>query len=195
MKLNISLIVVIIIGAFFLFPGIIRAQSPPDQITAGDAIELQMPQVSLIATNNAPVSLTLTTSTPGASIATSDNNSDLWIKITSVVPGGTHRDILAKITGTIPPGTTLTLLPAAATATNSAGNLGTPISSAITLSTIDQNIINDIESCYTGTGASDGYQLTYTWSLVNPAANFGLLEANASASVTVYLTLTQANSE
>ena len=175
-------------------PLIIFAQLP-DQVTAGDPVVLHMPEISLIDSDHAPVSLTLTTSTPGAPISSSDSNSDMWVKITSVVPGNTHRELKAHISGTIPAGTTLTLLPSAATTTNSAGNLGTPISSPITLTTTPQNIVTLIGSCYTGTGATDGYQLTYTWSLDNPSSNFGLLEANASSSITVYLTLTQSNND
>ncbi|MBT4968183.1 MAG: hypothetical protein HN704_04945 [Bacteroidetes bacterium] len=165
----------------------------PDQITAGDAVVLQMPEISLIDTDHAPVTLTLTTSIAGESVAASVSNSDMWIKITSVVPGNTHREIKAKIVGTVPPGTTLSILPTDATLTNSAGNLGDAVVSPITLTSTDQNIITNIGSCYTGTGSTDGYQLTYTWSLDNPTANFGLLEANSGTSVTVYLTLTQSN--
>jgi hypothetical protein len=169
------------------------AQNVPDQITAGDAIELKMPQVALIDTDHAQIVMTLTTSTAGQSIATSVSNSDMWIKVTSVVPGGTHREIKARITGTLPAGTTLSLQAAPATSGNSAGNLGTPVASPITLSTVDQYLIHDIKSCYTGTGPNDGYNLTYTWALTNPA-NFGSVEAQPSTMITVYFTLTESNS-
>ncbi len=162
------------------------------QTTAGDPIELQLPEVALIDTDHAPITLTLTTSNAGESIASSDSNSDMYVKVTSLVPAGTNRDISAKITGTVPTGTKLTLSSAAATAANSAGTLGSPVGSAITLSSSDQNIVTGIGSCYTGTGSTDGYQLTYTWALDNPSVNFGNLEANASTTITVYLTITAA---
>jgi hypothetical protein len=187
-------IIIGIIGVCFM-THILRAQTPPDQITAGDAVVLNIPQVSLISTNNAPVSMTLTTSYAGSPISVSATNDNLWVKVTSVVPSGSHRDINAKIVGTLPRGTKLTLQPLPATRTNSGGNLGTPVSSPVSLSSVDQNIISDIRSCYTGTGPNDGYQMVYTWSLVNPSANFGMVEANEGIVVTVYLTLTQATGE
>ncbi|MCX6256692.1 MAG: hypothetical protein NTW49_02130 [Bacteroidia bacterium] len=192
--MKISAVILSFIGASFM-TGVLQAQIIPDQITAGDALVLNIPQVSLISTNNAPVSMTLTTSTAGSSITVSATNDNLWVKVTSVVPSGSHRDIKAKIVGAVPRGTKLTLQPLPATRTNSGGNLGTPVSSPVVLSAVDQNIISDIRSCYTGTGPNDGYQMVYTWSLVNPSVNFGLIEANEGIVVTVYLTLTQASGD
>lgn len=169
------------------------SQQIPDQITAGDAIELKMPQVSLIDTDHAQIVMELTTTTAGASISTSATNSDMWIKVTSVVPGGTHREIKARIAGTLPSGTSLRLQSAPAATGNSAGNLGTPVASPILLSNVDQYLVHDIGSCYTGTGATDGYNLTFTWSINNPA-NFGQIEAQPSTMITVYFTLTESNS-
>ncbi len=161
--------------------------------SGGDNIALNMPQVALIDTDHAPIVLTLTTSTAGESIAASDSNSDMWMKLTSIVPASSLRDVTAKIVGTVPAGTVLTLSSASATTTNGSGIFGTPVASPITLSTTDQNLISNIGSCFTGTGSLDGFQLTYTWALDNPSVNFGVLVADPSASVTVYLTLTEAN--
>lgn len=156
---------------------------------AGQNVTLLVSEYSLIATNYAPVNLSLTTSTAGAAVA-SASNSDLFVKVSSIVPGGTDREITARInSGSVPTGTTLTLQAAACTTTNSGGVLGTPIASPITLSTIDQFIILYIQTCYTGTGYNDGYQMTFNWSLINPTLNYQLLAAN-TYNITVVFTLT-----
>lgn len=183
----------VIILLIILMQGTLLGQQIPDQITAGDAIVLKLPQVSLIDTDHAQIEMELTANTAGESIETIATNSDMWIKITSVVPGGTHRDVKAKITGTVPSGTVLRLQAAPATAAHSAGVLGTPNASIITLSAVDQYLIYDIGSCYTGTGPTDGYNLTYTWSITNPTQNFGNLQATPSTTITVYFTLTESN--
>jgi len=184
-----SLATIIILG----ITEILWSQQIPDQLTAGDAIVLKLPQVSLIDTDHAQIEMELTANTAGESIETIATNSDMWIKVTSVVPGGTHRDIKAKITGTIPSGTILKLQAAPATPSHSAGVLGSPNASPLTLSAVDQYLIYNIGSCYTGTGPTDGYNLTYTWSIVNPTVNFGNLEATPSTTITIYFTLTESN--
>lgn len=181
----------IVLAACFLF-NMIGLSVWAQQTTAGDPITLTLSELALIDTNHAPVTLELTTSTPGGSIASTGSNTDMWIKVSAINPGSAKRKVTAKITGTVPAGTSLTLIPAAATATNSAGLLGTAISSAITLTTTDQDIVTNIGSCYTGTGATDGYQATINWILDNPTVNYGQLDADASTSVTLYLTLTAA---
>jgi len=90
--------------------------------------------------------------------------------------------------GTVPAGTELTLVSAASTTTNSGGGLGTPNSTPIVLSTIAQNLVTRIRSCYTGTGYNDGYQMTFTWG-PNPATNYSILESD-TYNIIVVFTLT-----
>ncbi len=154
--------------------------------TAGDNVTLTVQDFCLIETNYAPVSLSLITSTAGAAVA-STSNSDLFVKISSIVPGNTNREITARISsGTIPAGTTLTLVSAPCTTTNSGGDLGTPVATPIILSAIDQDLVTGISTCYTGTGYNDGYQMTFTWAPDNPATNYGLIESNTYNIVVVF---------
>ncbi len=154
--------------------------------TAGDNVTLTVQDFCLIETNYAPVALTLITSTAGAAAA-STSNSDLFVKISSIVPGGTNREITARISsGSVPTGTALTLVSAPCTTTNSGGILGTPVATPITLSAIDQDLVIGIATCYTGTGYNDGYQMTYTWGPDSPSTNYGLIESNTYNIIVVF---------
>lgn len=156
---------------------------------AGQNVTLNVNDYALIATNNAPVSMSLTSSTAGAAV-TQVSNSNIYVKISSIVPGNTRRQITARISsGSVPSATTLTLLPATCTTTNSGGVLGTPISSPITLTSADQPIVNQVGTCYTGSGSTDGYRMTFTWSVLNPTSNYQQL-ASGSYNITVVFTLT-----
>lgn len=162
--------------------------------TAGDIITLNVQNFCLIATNQAPVSLTLYSSAAGTPV-TSVSNSDVFVKISSVVPANTHRTMTSRISGgVVPQGTKLSLVAASCTVANSGGSLGTVVSTPIVLSSTDQNIVTLIGSCYTGTGYNDGYKLTYTWYPNSPTTNYQLLRATSSpTALTIVLTITAHN--
>lgn len=175
----------IVLGLSLLLSSSLGAQ----EWIAGDNVTLGVSSYSLMDTNHAPVNLTLTTLTPGT-IAQEASNSDVFVRVSSITPGGTNREITAKIfSGSIPAGTTLTLVSAPSTTANSGGNLGIAITTPITLSFIDQILVSGISSCYTGAGYNDGYQLTFNWSLVDPAINYSQLVA-ATHQITIVFTLT-----
>jgi hypothetical protein len=158
--------------------------------TAGEQLTLSISSYCLIGTNNAPVNLNLTSTVPGAPI-TSVSNSDVFVKVSSIVPGGTHRELTARISsGTIPTGTTLTLKSAPSTTTNSGGVLGIPKSTPIVLNGIDQELVDMIATCYTGTGYNDGYQLTYTWKRDETVSYDQIKSTVEPVNITVVLTIT-----
>ncbi|MEA4936154.1 MAG: hypothetical protein VB102_05865 [Paludibacter sp.] len=173
-----------------LFVILLTGKSQAQSYTAGEPITLQISSYSLIATNNAPVNLTLTSPMAGAPI-TSVSNSDMYVKVSSIVPGGTHRELTARIaSGTVPVGTKLTLVAAPCTTANSGGVLGTAFTTPILLNAIDKELVDMIGTCYTGTGYNDGYRLTYTW-MRDTAVNYGLISSTASpVTITVVLTIT-----
>jgi len=184
--MNKSLFVFILVVTSFLFSGITVAQS----YTAGDQITLNVSDFCLIDTNHAPVAMTLSASVAGTPVG-SVSNSDMYVKISSVVPGGTNRKITAKMSGgTIPSGTTLTLHAALSTNLNGAGRIGVVVVTPIVLSTTDQELVAGIGSCYTGTGYTDGYRLTYVWAPYLPTTNYQLLSATSTPTViTIVLTI------
>ena len=182
-KIQFALLLILI---SVLFPGITVAQS----YTAGDQITLNVSDFCLIDTNHAPVAMTLSASVAGTQVG-SVSNSDMYVKISSIVPGNTNRKITAKMSGgTIPSGTTLTLHAALSTNLNGAGRLGTVTTTPIILSTTDQELVAGIGSCYTGTGYTDGYRLTYVWAPYLPSTNYHLLSATSTPTViTIVLTI------
>lgn len=176
-----GLIFIMLVGSL-----LISINSWAQDWTAGDNVTLIIQDFSLIETNYAPVSLSLITSIAGEAV-TSTSNSDLFVKISSIVPGGTNREITARISsGSVPTGTILTLVSAPCTTANSGGLLGTPVATPITLSAIDQNLVILIGTCYTGTGYNDGYQMTFTWGPDNPATNYGLIESDTYNIIVVF---------
>lgn len=182
----------IYIGLFWMFTTMImNAQS----YTAGDLVNLKVEEFSLIATNNAPINLNLTTNVAGSAVS-SVSNSDMYVRVSSIVPGNTHRELTVRIAnGSVPAGTQLSLISAPCTTTNSGGKLGIPSTTPVVLSSLDQLLVDYIGNCYTGTAYNDGYRLTYTWSLSDPAVSYNQVQAMAEpVSVTVVLTITAHNS-
>lgn len=159
-------------------------------LTPGDNISLVIQDQATIAINASPISLNLTVLMAGEAINPA-SNSTLYVKISSLVPTGKTRKITARVaSGSVPPGTKLTLLPSSCTTANSAGLKGNAISTPIILSSVDQNLITGIGSCYTGTGSTDGYNMQFNWSLIN-ASSYGLI-VPSSYNVTISFTITAA---
>lgn len=137
-----------------------------------------------INTTPAPVSMTLSTAVAGSSV-TPVSNSNSYLKVTSISPAVESRKITAIIyTGNVALGTLLKLVATPCTNIGSAGDRGTVVTPAVTLNkTANQTIIQSIGSCYTGTGSTDGYNLTYTWQ--PDASNYYRINANAGATTIV----------
>ncbi|MGR3812147.1 hypothetical protein [Jiulongibacter sp. NS-SX5] len=97
----------------------------------------------------------------GEKISDADDNDDLWINYSSILPTAvTSRRVDVKASA-LPEGVTIKVKASAA----AAGGAGTKGSSAgeVTLSTTDQEVISGIGSAYTGTGVNNGHQLTYSF--------------------------------
>lgn len=163
--------------------------------TAGDQITLQISSFSLVSTNNAPVNLSLSTTVAGSAVG-AVSNSDMYVRVSSIVPGGTHRELTARISnGVVPAGTQLTLVSAPCTTTNSGGQLGTVLTNPIILDGVDKILVDNIRTCYTGTGYNDGYRLTYTWQPTPTLVDYGLIQSTVTpTTITVVLTISAHNS-
>ncbi|MBT3749387.1 MAG: hypothetical protein HN936_02435 [Bacteroidetes bacterium] len=187
MNSNKSFLMMLAVILCFSFTEHVKTQD----YTAGDIVTLQVNDFSLIESNHAPVSLNLSATVAGAAV-TEVSNSDMFLKISSIVPGGTNREITARIaSGVIPTGTYLKLQAAPCTTANSGGRLGETIPTPILLSDLDQDLVLNIGSCYTGTGYNDGYQLTFIWGPDIPETNYHLIEATESpTAITVVFTIT-----
>jgi len=159
------------------------------QLTAGAQLTVSVPENCLIDTNGAPVNLTLVAPVAGSSLPIV-SNSNMYLRISSIVPGNTKRKVSVRISsGAVPAGTRLTLGTAASTSSSGAGKRGV-VSPTITLSGAEQTIISDIGSCYTGTGYTDGYRLTYTWGPYNSQTDYQLITATTTpVTITVLFTI------
>ena len=184
--MNKSIVTLLLILISVLFAGETVAQTTD---VAGAEITMHVNDFCLIATNGAPVNLSLSTLVAGDSVRTV-TNSDMYLKISSLVPGNTNRMITVRVTsGTVSPGTRLKLKAALSTNTNGSGRRGTVATDAIILTAIDQVLVTGIGSYYTGTGYTDGYRLTYTWGPY-PATDYQLIQATAAPTVlTISLTI------
>lgn len=154
------------------------------QITAGEAVTYTLPAMKLLALAGTAPSLAFVTPVYGGAIADA-TSSGSWLNYTSVVDALLTNRIQVKITGTVPAGTTLKV--AAATATTGDGTRGTS-PAVVTLGATDQDLITGIGSCYTGTGASSGANLTYTWS-VTPTGYASLVSNATASNITVTYTI------
>lgn len=174
----------------FLLPCYHRSFSQAVAYTPGDNVTLTVPNLALLGTNSPTISLNFPSITAAGQKFTSASNSALYLKVTSLVPTNTARKITVRLaSGSIPAGTALTIQSAACTTANSDGALGTVAPSPITLSSVDQNLITDIRTCYTGSGSSDGYRITFTWGLSNPSTTYGNL-VSKSYDATITFTVT-----
>jgi hypothetical protein len=168
--------------------GLIRSVdlNAQDGNTDNHTIGITIPEVALVdiepaASRNISMNFTAPTEA-GNPIIAPNNNSTLWINVSSIKStGDPTRTVSVKLTALIP-GVAIKVT-AAADAGQGAGTMGTP-SSQLTLSTSDQGIVTGIGSAYTGNGASKGYNLTYNVS--SPDGNYGNLSANAAIATVTY---------
>ena len=151
------------------------------QSSATHDVTININDIAEISVNGSAVTLTITAPASGGSDPQGDSNSDAQLQYTSVV-SSTTRSISAKISsGTVPSGVALSVQATGTPGTNE-GTYG----AAVTLSSIDQNIITAVGSCATGTSGSDGATLSYTLSVTNPTQ----LDYGSDTTVTITYTLT-----
>lgn len=159
-------------------------------------VTISVPEVALLdieAASSTTISLGPTAPTEAGSpiTFTSATDNSLWLNYSSIIGSTTEssRTVTAQITsGTVPAGMTLSVV-AGADAGNGDGTVGTP-TAAVTLSGSAQNIITAIGSCYTGTGTSNGHQLTYTLALDAASGSYANLDFDDAGNINVTYTIT-----
>jgi len=154
--------------------------------TATQTVQMNVNDICVIDVTGNPAALTIAAPATGGQTPADASNNTTYAQYTSVVSGATARTVTAAWGGSdaAPAGTSLALEVTALTA-----GCGTVVGGGITVSAVAQNIITAIGSCATGTGGTDGGQLTYTLSVSDVTA----LDASDDQSVTVTLTLTDAS--
>jgi len=157
------------------------------QVYTTNVFTITINDVSLIRINPlSTISMNLLATVAGETTSPK-SNSTAYLQLTSIAPANQTRRIMASVTtGTVPAGTLLYLT--ASSCSTGGGDHGTPSGQITLLKNINTTLINGIGSGYTGSSATNGFNLTYYWS-VDPA-NYALLRAIASAPITVTYTIT-----
>lgn len=152
--------------------------------TATQSVTMEVNTIAVVDVTGNPATLTITAPGAGGADPVDASDNSTFVQYTSTVPNGQTRRITAEVevADTPPAGTILTLQAAPA------GGEGTGAGETGNLTDTAQDIITGIASVATGTGGSDGAQLTYRLKVDDVTA----LEAGDSETVTVTLTLTEA---
>lgn len=160
------------------------AYSQADIETDNHNITLAVPQIALLDIESASgidISVTLVAPEEAGDPMASQTDNSLWLNVTSIVNSGASNNISATINQVVA-GLDVKVVAATYSGLGN-GYWGTP-NSEITLNTSDQTLVNGITSGYTGDGAGNGYQLTYT---VDPDETaFDDLEASSPSLVVTY---------
>lgn len=157
-----------------------------DTSEAGEAVTYSLPAMKILDVEGVAPTLTFAAPTEAGTAIVDVTSNTSWINYTSIIATGTTNKVSVVLSGTaVPAGTTLKVVAAAHAGTGN-GTYGTP-TAVVTLSAIAQDLITTIGSCFTGTGNTNGHQLTYTWS-VNPAA-YATVVAAAAADITATYTI------
>jgi hypothetical protein len=173
----------VVIAVGFLF-GIVGLAFAADVAT--QTVQLNVNDICVIDVTGNPGALTIVAPGTGGQTPPDDSDNSTYAQYTSVVPGSTTRIVTAAWGGSdvAPSGTSLLLEVTAVTA-----GCGSRVVGGITMSATAQNVITAIPSCATGTGGTDGGQLTYTLQVDNVSQ----LDASDDQTVTVTLTLSDAS--
>jgi hypothetical protein len=157
--------------------------------TATATVVLGVTEVSLVKASSGIINLQLKQRDAGQSIETNASDSTARLLISSVISTSNPRILTAKISsGTVPSGTQLELT-AMQPNPNFVGLPGT-YTSPIPLDETDKPFVTNIESCYSGTGLSDGYPLRFTYTLNTNPATYSSLRASSGTQIVVMFTLT-----
>ncbi len=169
---------IVLLSVFFVAAGLYAASD-----TATQSVTMTVSEIAVLDVTANPGTLTIAAPGTGGETPADPSDNSTYAQYTSTVGAGQSRAITAEIGGgdSTPAGTTLTLGAAPSGNTNEGSTAGT-----VTLSSTAQNVVTGVGSCATGTGATDGAQLTYTLVI----GTMTDLVAGASETATVTLTLT-----
>jgi hypothetical protein len=188
---KISLTILLAVWSILVFS--VAAQDGEGAVSLSNSatatVILGVSEVSLIKTSADVINLQLKQQDAGLSVEASASDSTARMLISSVISTSQNRTLSAKITaGTVPAGTHLELSALQPNA-NFVGDPG-KFNSPTILDGTDKPIITDIASCYSGTAATDGYMLKFSYALDLNPTTYGALRASLGTQVVVTFTLT-----
>lgn len=168
--------------------------SAQDTNTDNHTITISVPEVALVdiepaATKNITLGFTAPTEAGNPVVANTANNT-LWLNYSSIKSvADPTRNVSVRLNALVP-GIDIRVTAAAATGAGG-GTLGVP-AAQLTLSAADQTLISGIGSAYTGNGANNGHNLTYSLapgSGPGGVAAYADLQATATTVATVTYTI------
>lgn len=166
------------------------AQSPAVPSSKSHTVQVEIPQVSLVnVIGSTHLKLALQAPTEaGKSLSNVDVDSSFWLNYSFIKGGVTQskNHIYARINnGSIPMGLALSVY-AKPYQGSGLGGFGVP-TGIVNLGQNEQRVIENISSCFTGTGIGNGHQLVYQ--LKWQSANYELLDFEQSQQVSVLYTI------
>jgi hypothetical protein len=159
------------------------------QDKSGDShtVSITIPEVAILDIESAgskDIALSFAAPEEAGLGITGSSNSSLWLNYSSIKSvSNTTRTVSASVNNTIA-GADI-VISAASSSGSGAGTIGEP-SGDVTLTTSDQVIVNNIGSCYTGSGINNGHNLTYT---LKVNGSYEELEAASQTPLTVTYTI------
>jgi hypothetical protein len=170
----------------FLVFFLLISMNAKSQATANHTLTMGIPEVCLLGSGGAAISLQLTTATAGGQI--NGGTGTGYAQVASIVSASELRTITASITG-VPTGTSLSVNTTPPSGGNSGGVLGTGSTNiALVNAAAAVTLVTGIGSCYTGTASTDGYIFDYTWNCSVGA--YGSIVAVTGSTANVVLTIT-----
>ena len=193
--INFSFFILLLVSSVSSYgQGNIPPPTGTDSNTAEHNAILTIPEVALLDLEAASgTTVVLNPSVPteaGMALSFPVVDSNIWLNYSSIVGSVSEplRNIDVQISsGTVPAGTALMVM-ATSDSGNGDGLMGVP-SSTIVLSNLNQNIITNIGSAYTGDGITKGHNLQYTLDLLSSTGSYGLLDFDFNETLVLTYTL------
>jgi len=163
-----------------------------DVATKAHTVAVSLPEIAILdiettTTENISFALDATGLEAGSEFVIDEQNSDLWINYTSLVPAAATQRSITIEAANLPTIAGLTItVEAAAHSGIGGGNLGTP-TAVVTPSAVPTDIITGIGSAFTGNGNAKGHNLTY---YLDFAGDFGDLNVADGLSSNISMTYT-----
>jgi hypothetical protein len=147
------------------------------------SVTVQINAFCIIAVTGNPTALIVSAPAQGGATSANPTDNTTYALYTSSIPTGTTRRIQANwgLTDAAPAGCSLLLTATPANLPNQGTSAG-----QISITSTATNIVTGIGCCATGTGSSNGAQMTYVLSINSMTA----LVANDNHSIMISLTLT-----
>jgi hypothetical protein len=169
--------------------------NPDFNLRASTYFEVDMRSIALVDIETSTGSKNFSLEIPiideaGSGLVTApETETSLWLNYSCAVRDVGSRSIQVNISnGTVPDNFTLSVTVSNASGASSGGTLGSPVGGATILTSSATTVVTGIQGAFTGHGANNGHQLTYSLVYSGSGADFATVFA-ASEVITVLYTI------